>query len=37
MYVVEAGLQGEEGDAGIVLALAGFPCPFSPPAELGSS
>lgn len=37
MYVVEAGLQGRGGNAGTVLALAGFPCPFSPPAELGSS
>lgn len=35
--MVEAGLRGKEGNVGIVLALAGFPCPCSPPVELGSS
>jgi len=28
--------KGEEGSAGIARTLAGFPCPCSPPAELGN-
>lgn len=37
MYVVEAGLLGKEGDAGIVIALAVFTGPFYPLAELRHS
>lgn len=34
---MEARLQAKQGDAGIALALARFPCSFSLPTELESS